>query len=176
MTKKTMKMGWVSLAVAMALGTSALAADVKIGVIDMQKALQTVDAGKKARAELEKDFNARKKELQSEEEKLKKLDEEFKKQSLALSDEARSKKQMEFQQKVMKLQEMVGRSQQEIQKREAELTGPLIEKIRAVITDVAKTKGFSMIIEKNAGSVLFHNEKDDVTSEVVEAFNKKNKS
>src|SRR4051794_14204939 len=75
-------------------------ADTKIGAIgtvDMQKALQTVDAGKKAKAQLEKEFNQKKKELQSEETAIKKTTEEFKKQSLAMSDEARARKQGELQ-------------------------------------------------------------------------------
>ena len=152
------------------------AAETKIGVVDMQKALQTVDAGKKARTELEKEFNAKKKDLDGEQEKLKKMDEEFKKQSLALSEEAKSKKQREFQEKYMKFQEMAQKSQMEIQKRESELTAPLVDKMRGVIGEIAKEKSYSIILEKNNSSVLFFKDSDDVTAEVIETFNKKNKS
>jgi hypothetical protein len=62
-------------------GARAVAAeDFKLAVVDMQKALQTVDAVKKAKAQLEKEFNSRKKDLQAEEATLKKMIEEFKKQ------------------------------------------------------------------------------------------------
>ena len=54
--------------------------DLKIGVVDMQKALLTVDAGKRAKAQLEKEVNAKSKEIQSEEAAIKKMGEEFQKQ------------------------------------------------------------------------------------------------
>jgi outer membrane protein len=156
---------------------SAMAADdLKIGLVDMQQALQSVDSGKKAKAQLESEFNKRKKEIQSEEASIKKMTEEFKKQSLVMSDEAKAKKQAEIQEKIMKYQELTARSQAEIQQKEQELTRPLITKLRSVIADVAKKKGYNMILEKSDTNVLFSQDKDDLTEEVVKGFNKESKS
>ncbi len=152
---------------------TALAEDLKIGVVDMQKALQNVESGKKAKAQLEKEFNTRKKELQTEEASLKKMGEEFRKQSMVLSDEARAKKQQELQERIMKFQELTGRSQQEIQEKEQALTSPIINKLRETISELAKQKGYSVILEKNENTVLFSLDKDDLTTEVVTIFNKK---
>jgi outer membrane protein len=154
----------------------AAAEEIKIGIVDMQKALQTVDAGKKAKSQLEKEFNAKKKELQTEEASIKKLGEEFKKQSLVLSDEARAKKQAELQERFMKFQEMTARAQQEIQAKEQELTAPLVTSLRTIIADLAKQRGLSVVLEKNENTVLFSMEKDEITEEVIANFNKKNKS
>ncbi|MEK6577606.1 MAG: OmpH family outer membrane protein, partial [Bdellovibrionota bacterium] len=65
---------------------SALAVDenARIGTVDMQKALQTVEAGKNAKLQLEKEFNAKKKTLQAEEAKIKKMLVEFQKVSLVM--------------------------------------------------------------------------------------------
>src|SRR4051812_47213280 len=88
---------------ALSLASVAMASEeMKIGTVDLQKALQSVDAGKKAKAQLEKDFNTKKKELQNEEASLRKMTEEFKKQSLVMNDEARNKKQGEIQERIMK--------------------------------------------------------------------------
>jgi outer membrane protein len=152
------------------------AEEAKVGVVDMQRALQTTDAGKKARAELEKEFNAKKKDLQAEESAIKKMGEEFKKQSLVLNDEARAKKQSEIQERIMKFQEKTARSQAEIQTKERELTEPLITRLRKVISDLAKQKGYSVVLEKSETSVLYSLEKDDLTAEVVSSFNKQNKT
>ena len=147
----------------------------RIAVVDMQKALQTVDAGKKAKAELEKQFNAKKKELQAEETSIKKVGEEFKKQSLVMSDEARMKKQGELQERIMKLQEMTARSQSEIQQKEVELTEPIINRLRGIIGDLAKKRGYTVVLEKNQNTVLYSPEKDDLTADVVSAFNQAGK-
>jgi len=166
----------LSLGVSLGVSTSssvALAADdIKIGTVDMQQALQTVDEGKRAKSQLEKESNAKKKELQTEEASIKKMNEELKKQSLVMSDEARSKKNAELQERIMKFQEMTMRSQTEIQQKEQELTQPIIVKLRTIISDVAKKKGYVVVLEKNENTVLFSLEKDDLTGEVVGQFNK----
>jgi outer membrane protein len=157
-------------------GARAVAAeDFKLAVVDMQKALQTVDAGKKAKAQLEKEFNSRKKDLQAEEATLKKMIEEFKKQQLVMSDDARMKKQQEIQERGMKFQELTQRSQAEIAQKEAELTQPLIKKLREIISEHAKKKNFTVILERNENTVLYFQEKDDITEEVISQFNQKNK-
>ena len=46
---------------------TARAAEVKIGYIDMQKAIQETAAGKKAKKELEDEFNKKKKDLEKKE-------------------------------------------------------------------------------------------------------------
>ena len=151
------------------------AEEIKIGVVDMQKALQSVEAGKKAKSQLEKEFNSRKKDLQTEEAAIKKMGDEFRKQSLVMSDEARSKKQNEIQERIMKFQELTAKSQSEIQQKERELTEPIITKLRSLISEVAKKKNMTVVLEKNDNTVLYSLEKDDLTTEVVDLYNK-NKS
>ncbi|MGK5081831.1 OmpH family outer membrane protein [Bdellovibrionota bacterium FG-1] len=146
---------------------------VKIATVDMQKALQSVEAGKKAKSQLEKEFNTKKKALQSEEVAIKKMGEEFKKQAAVMNEDARAKKQAEIQERIMRFQETTGRSQAEIQQKERDLTSPIIVKMRAIISEMAKQKGYSVVLEKNENTVLFSLEKDDLTSEVVSIYNKK---
>jgi outer membrane protein len=150
------------------------AADMKIAVVDLQKALQTVDAGKKAKSSLEKEFNEKKKTLQAEETALKKMKEDWDKQSAVLSEEAKMKKQGEMQERWIKYRELFSKSQMDIQARERELTDPIIGKLKVVVDDVGAKKGYSIIFEKNDSSVLFLQQKDDLTEEVIAAFNKKN--
>jgi outer membrane protein len=147
------------------------ASEIKIAVVDMQKALQSVEAGKKAKATLEKEFNEKKKTLLTEEETIKKMSEEFKKQSLALSEDARNKKQNEIQERLLKYRELFGKSQMDIQNRERDLTAPIIEKLKKVIGELGNNKSYTIILEKNENSVLYSQSKDDLTDEVIKKFN-----
>ncbi len=149
------------------------AEELKIGTVNMQKALQSVDAGKKAKAQLEKEFNAKKKDLQNEEANLRKITEDFKKQQMVMNDDARAKKQGEIQERIMKYQEATQKSQMEIQQKEHELTEPILNKLRGVITELAKNKGYSIVLERNENMVLYSPEKDDLTEDVITAYNKK---
>jgi outer membrane protein len=177
MNRKSVFKGVSLSLVVFAVSHLAVAAEeVRIATVDMQKALQSVDSGKKAKAQLEKEFNAKKKDLQTEEASIKKMTEEFKKQSLVMSDEARGKKQAELQERIMKFQELTARSQTEIQQKERDLTQPIIGKIRGIIAETAKKRSYTVVLEKNENNVLFSLEKDDLTNDVISAFDKLPKS
>ena len=98
----------------------------KIGIIDMQRALVEVEPGKKAKAELEREFNQLKETLSREEAEIKKMHEDFMKQSALLSPEGRTKKQTEIQGRIMKFQEKTTNSQQDLNKKLKELSDPIL--------------------------------------------------
>lgn len=146
---------------------------VKIGTVDLQHALQTVKKGKSARSKLEAEFNKRKKELKDEEEAIKKMHAAFQKQSMVMNDEARAKKQAEIQQRIIQLQQKTGQSQVEIQKREQDLTSPIVEGLQSTVSEIAKKKGYTVVLEKSRNMVLYSLPQDDLTAEVIGEFDKK---
>lgn len=153
------------------VGSMAHAADTKIGFVDMQKAVQSTAEGKKAKAELEGELEKRKKDLQKKDADLKKMREDLEKKKSVLSEEALAKKQAEFQEEFGQFQQTVGKSQLELQKREQELTGPILAKMKKVIEKVAKDKGYTAILE-NSAMVLYASKDNDLTDDVVKAFEK----
>lgn len=177
MTMKTLKclasLAFAGLLFAMLLGSNAQAAeDQKIGYVDMQKAIQETTTGKNAKKELEKEFNAKKQELQKREADLKKMDEDLRKKASALSDEVRAKKMQELQGEAMKFQREVGESQMNIQKKERELTAPILEKLSAALEKVAKEGAYTMVFEKGEQSVLYAKKELDLTDAVVKEYEK----
>ncbi len=148
-------------------------AEVKLGYVDMQKAIQATKAGQKAKKDLETEFNKRKKTLQSKEDDLKKKGEELEKQAMVLSDEVRGKKQKEFQQAMMEFQQLVQKNQQEIQQQERKLTEPILKKLQEVIDETAKKDNYSVILEKRENGVLFSKAELDITDQIVKAFEAK---
>jgi len=167
-----MKKMMIVLSLLMAAGFAHAAdTNTKIGFVDMQKAIQATTAGKKAKAELEGDFNKKKKELEKKEADLKKMGEDLEKKKSVLSEEALGKKQAEFQDEMMKYRDVVGKSQQDIQKKEHDLTAPILDKMKGVIAKLAKDKGYSAVLE-NTQMVLFQSGDNDLTDEVIKAFEK----
>ena len=144
----------------------------KIAVVDMQKAVQATAAGKKAKTELEAEFNKKKKELEKKEADLKKMGEDLERKKAVLSEDAFMKKQAEFQEEMMKYRDVVGKSQLEIQKKERDLTAPILEKMKKTIEVIAKDKGFDLVVE-NTQMILFSAKSSDITDDVVKAFEKK---
>lgn len=149
----------------------ARADDAKIGIVDMQKCIQTSDAGKKAKSELEGAFNKKKKELSDQEAGLKKDQESFQKQSSTMSESAQKDRRAKLQEKYMKYQELLQKSQAEIQKKEQEMSEPIIHKIRDKVIEIAKKKGLTLVLEKNDNIVIYTEDKNDITDEVLKAIN-----
>lgn len=145
--------------------------ELRIATVDMQKAIQTVEAGKKARTELESEFNKRKLELQAEEAEIKKLHEDFQKKALALNEKSRIEKQKQIQERVMKLQQKTAQSQQEISARQNTLTEPIVTKLRKMIKEIAEKKGYQLVLESNENLVLYKVDKDDLTQELIQTYN-----
>lgn len=159
------------VALSVLMMAAAAKAESKIGFVDMQKAIQSSSAGKKAKTELEAEFNKKKKELEKKEADLKKMGEDLEKKKSVLSEEALGKKQAEFQEEMLKYRDVVGKSQMEIQKKERELTAPILDKMKKVIAKLAKDKGYSMVLENNQG-VLFATPDSDLTEDVIKAYEK----
>lgn len=150
----------------------AFAAEPKFGYVDLQKAIQSTSIGKKAKAELEGEFNKRKKDIEAKQAEIKKMGEELEKKKAVLSEEAMQKKQAELQEEMMKYQEMVGKNQLEIQKKERDLTSPILEKMKNILDKVAKADGYSVIFEKNEQSILWIKPEFNLTEKLVQEFEK----
>ncbi len=166
------KIGMLFVGLFLVAGIAAHAADTKFGYVDLQKAIQSTTAGKKAKAELEADFNKRKKDMEAKQADIKKMNEDLEKKKGVLSDEAMQKKQAEIQEEMMKLQELYGKNQMEIQKKQNELTNPILEKMKNVLDKISKNDGYSVIFEKNEQSVLWIKAEYNLTDKLVQEFEK----
>jgi len=154
------------------LGFSSSAFAFKAAYIDMQKAIQSTKAGKSAKTKLEAEFKKKSADLKKKEEKIKKEAEDFQKKAAVYSDTVRAEKQDALRKKMMAFQQELGQSQTNIQKKEREMTKPILDKIQQVIGKVAKEKGFSMIFEKAEHSVMWADNALDITDTVVKKFEK----
>jgi outer membrane protein len=142
------------------------AAPPRIGYVDLQRTLNETRAGKAARERLESEKKRKQTEIDKQQTALKKEFDDFEKQKLVLKDDARAKKERELQEKYVGLQNKFMELQQELSKSEAKLTREILEKAGKIIEDIAKSQGYSMIVEKNEGAVLWADPTNDITSEL----------
>jgi outer membrane protein len=171
--QKRVAVGFAALATVFAF--SAHAAEMKIGYVDLQKAIQMTSEGKKAKSDLEKEFNAKKTDFQKKEADIKKMGEDLEKKKAAWSDDMRQRKGQEFQAEMMKFQKEVNDSQVAISKKERELTAPILEKLSKAMEKVAKDGGYDMVLERTEQSVLWAKHDLDLTDTIVKEFEKTTK-
>lgn len=159
----------------MGFSAAAVASVSNVVMIDMQRAVQSTTAGKKAKSTLETEFNKKKAELQKKEGELKKMGEELEKKAAVLSEDARRKKQTEMQQEMMKFRQQVQESQTDIQKREREITKPILDKMADILQNLGKEEKYTMILEKGENNVIWVAKEADITDKVVARFEKEYK-
>jgi len=140
-----------------------------IGVVNIQKIVQSSSEGKKIQGDLEKEFNKKKKELESKESGLQEEQKDLEKKKSVLSDEAFGKKQDDFRKQMVQFQDLVSKSQMEMQKRQQELLGPFLDQVKKIVSRVAEEKGLSLVLE-DAPNVIFANKASDVTDDVIKTL------
>jgi outer membrane protein len=147
-------------------GAAAGPASSKVGWIDLQVTLSETKAGKTAKNKLDAEKLGKQKQVDASKEKLKKQAEELEKKRGVMKAEALAARERELQEEYVQLQQLFMQLQQDLAKQEASLTREIFNKASAIIQDIAKRDGYTMIIEKNEGAVLWANPAHDITAEV----------
>jgi outer membrane protein len=141
----------------------------KIGFVDIQRAINEVEEGAKAKAKLKKEFDAKQRQLDSKQNELKALKEELDQRGMMMTDEAKREKGMVLQQKLAEVQQLYFQLQQELSQREAEATSGIITKMGNILQTMGREQGFDMIVEKSA--VLYAKGSNDLTNELIRRYN-----
>jgi outer membrane protein len=146
------------------------AEDVKIGIVDLRRALAETDEGKKARSTLKRDFDKKQKELDEQQEALKKAIEDLNKKRTLLPAETVRQKEAELQERVGKVQQTYMRHQQDLAAKEEQATAPIVDRLTRIIGKIAAAENFTIVLDKSAG-VVFAKPHLDMTNEVIRRFN-----
>lgn len=164
------------LALSFALVSSAFAADeVKLGSVDVQKILMLSDAGKAARGQMDKKANKVDREKNLREEGLNKLKAELEKQGVNLSETERSVKEKVYEQSLQEYKQFVDKAKEDLEAENVALTKRIAGDIIRVVHEYGRQKGYLFIFVKN-DSMLYLDEKVDLTDEILKAVNASGKT
>jgi outer membrane protein len=161
----------VLVATALLAGEVSAAAQTKIGVVDLQLAVASTKAGKSAKEKLEKLTAQKQKELDTKVEKVQKMEEEMQKQMPLMSDAGKKDMLEKYRKEMMELQKLYMDNQTTLAKKKAELLEPILKKMGEVIQDLALSEGFTLILDRSEGTVLYFQPSLDVTPEVIKRYN-----
>jgi outer membrane protein len=161
-------------ALGLALAATPAAAQVKLGYVDLQRALNEVDEGKAAKALLKKDFEEKQRQLDGRKAEFEKLNADFEKQQALMSDQAKKDKAVDLQRRMVDLQQVYQQLQGDLAQREQEMTGGIYGKMRIIVKDIAEADGFTMIFEERA--LQYAQPSLDLTNELIRKYNAKHPS
>jgi outer membrane protein len=144
-------------------------AQVKIAVVDVQRAVMQTEDGLRAQATLKKLFDNRQQELNKKQQDLQKQKEDLDKQSRVLSQQALQKKAEDWQKQMVELQTTFVEYNKELEKKQKELTDPIFERVIGAIKRIAGSDGYDLIVDR--ATVAYSRGDLDLTDRVIQIAN-----
>jgi outer membrane protein len=151
------------------------ATDLKIGYVDIQKAVNECNAGKEAKKALTKEAEKIQQQSIQKQKDLQQMKDSFEKQAPMLNLEARAAKEKDFQSKLRDFQRWAEDNQNEIKQKLAEIERNLSIGLQKVIQKVGADEGYTLIVEKNENIVLYVSKSIDLTERVIKVFDNQKK-
>jgi len=158
-----------ALALALFLFSGVASAQTKVGVIDVQRAVASTEDGLRAQATLKKLFDSRQQELNKKQTDLQKQREDIDKQAKVLPKDALTKRVDEWQKQMMDLQAIFLEYNKELEKKQKELTDPVVEKVMAIVKRLAARDGYDVVVDR--GAVAYVRSDLDLTDQCIQMYN-----
>ncbi len=173
--RRAIFLGSAAIIAFVCFGAVASAQEFKIGYIDSERIFAEYSATRDAQEQFDRDVEAWRREAEQTEQDLEDMREELESQRLLLSEKALAEKERALQAKASEYERFVqsiwgptGR----IAQRNAELTKPIIEKIRGVLDRIGAEQGYSVIFDAADGNIVYGERSLDLTDQVLAELNK----
>jgi outer membrane protein len=153
-------------------GGPAFSADpVKIGVVDLQKILETSNSGKAAQNELKVQRDKMQADMKQRGNEIQEIESRMQREAMVMSKETREEKEREHRIKVSDFQALQRKYQSDLQEIERKLMGKLQTEITSLVSDIAKKDGYLLVIS-NIG-VIYSLPSTDLTERLIQELNAK---
>jgi outer membrane protein len=154
---------------------SVWAADLKIGFVDVQKAINECQAGVEAKKAIIKEVEKLQHLNDEKQKELQTMQEYLDKQSLMLNSEARAAKEKDFQNKLKEFQRWQEDNRNEMNQKRLEAEKSVGTGLQKVIQKIAADEGYTFILVRNDNLVLYASKSVDLTDRVIKTFDAQKK-
>ncbi len=163
----------ISVGLLLGWGIGATDDPVKVGFVDVEQVLASVEEGKAARQELERKSRDAQGRLAPLAEQLEAMQKELQAKQFVMSEEAVRAKQLDLVELKNRYETRATEEEGQFKVDQQRLIGPLVEKLDSVIKEVGRDNRFSVILRIDAPSLVYAREALDITDLIVKTFNGK---
>lgn len=146
---------------------------LKVGYVNMNKAINFSNEGKRSKKFLEVQVQRTQSALKAKEQEVVQKEAELK-NNIMLNQEARVQKQQEIATMKQELRQEVGKAQKSMRQDEMRHTRKIFEDLVLVIKEIAKEEKFDLILELNIKQTILYTKYEmiDVTEKVIERYDR----
>jgi len=147
---------------------------VKIGFIDIQRAISESQAGKRAKQSFQVEVKRAETELLKEKQELERLKSDLDKKGPLLKEEERRNLETDLQRRYVNYQRSMQDQQQVLRQKEGQMTSDILKELERIVDEVGKAEKFTLILERS--QILYSDQGIDITNKVIEVYNSRSKS
>jgi len=151
-----------------AMGSTAVAADMKVGIIDMRTIVSTAPQAKSDMDRLKKEFKTREDQLIASEKSLKEKSEKLQRNSTVMSDAEKVKLEKEVVVAQRDFQRLQSEIRDDATLRQQEEMKKIITRVNTVVQEIAKKENYTLIIHSEAAP--FASKDLNITDKVLKAM------
>lgn len=144
---------------------------VKFGFVDMQKALNSCEAGKEAKKQITEDVDRIQKSFAGKQKELEKLKDDLEKRGNVLSEPVRREKEKDYQTKLRDMQRLQRDYEEDIRRKDQEYTGKILSDLATIARKLGEEGKYTVIFEKNQPAFIYISNGLDLTDEVLKIAN-----
>ena len=169
---KTLVKGLAAMLVAVCtLAAVDASAQLKIAVLNVQRALGESEEAKGLADGIQQDLQEQQDELQALQEEIQALQEQLEKDAEILGDDEKRRIGKDIEDKRLDLEFGANKLQKEVQDRQEEILRQMAPKLDAVLKDLIEIEGYDVVLQRSG--LLYVNTKHDITRKVTEKLNEK---
>ena len=162
----------LGLVAALGIAAEARAEELKIGVVDLDQALNATEEGKSAREELERKQREARSKVQPMVERFETLQKEIQGKRFVLSEQVLRERQLDLFELRNEIESQMKELEGKLKVDQERIVGPLRKKLIDIVQRIGREQGYTLIIERGTPGLLYSREALDVTDEVIAQFDK----
>jgi len=170
---RTFKTAFITIVVCFGfLAASSYGADVaKIGVVDFQKVLETSNAGKLARGEINEQGRKMEEDLKKKGEKIEEAKKKLEREALVMSNEMRAEKEREIRISINDFKSLQKQYMADFKEQEKKLVTSIQKELLKIVAEIGKKEGFLLVLEKREAGIIYSPDTIDISDRVIQEYN-----
>lgn len=159
------------IALVLGLAGPAFGQAIKVGFVNIQKAISESSAGERARQRFEGTIRSKEAALAKEKETIERMRRDLEKRAMLLKADERLKVQRDFQRRVRDYERQMNDAQEELALQERQMTAEILQDLQKIVEEIGRTQNFTLILDRS--QLLYTDKGIDITNNVIQLYNQR---
>lgn len=146
-------------------------AEMRVGIVDMQRALNECDAGRRAKDSVKSKFERAQDELKNQREALDRQREDYEKRATVMREDQRRELEKKLEVETLDFKRKYEDFQRDLKRTDSELTSGIVEELYNIVSEYGQQQQYTFILEASSGALLYGEKSLDITDEIIKLHN-----